>query len=67
MGHICLMEGWEVEGVADLYTLTELSPQLHEISRITACKHNIPHENGETDSSNKLTLLMVAELIVLIT
>ena len=58
--------GWEVEGVADLYTLTELSPQLHERSRITACKHNMPHENGETDSLNKFTLLMVAELIVLI-
>ena len=56
-----------MEGVADLYTLTELSPQLHERSRITACKRNIPHENGETDSLNKLTLLMVAELIVLIT
>lgn len=59
--------GWEVEGVADLYKLTELFPQLHERSRITACKHNMPHEKGETDSLNKLTLLMVAELIVLIT
>ena len=67
MGHICLMEGWEVEGVADLHTLTELSPQLHERSRITACKHNMPHENGETDSLNKPTLLMVVEVIILIT
>lgn len=36
-------------------------------SRITTCKHNKPHENDETDSLDKLTLLMVAELIVLIT
>jgi len=56
-----------VGGVADLYALTEFPPRLHEGSRITTCKHNKPHENDETDSLDKLTLLMVAELIVLIT
>ena len=65
--YIRLREREGLGGVADLYTLTGLSPQLHKGSRITACKHNKPHENGETNSSDKPTLLMVAELIVLIT